>query len=99
MKICFLSFLLMLHAITIGTHHPLLRSLPIRHPCTTAELHDKKHQPDLENGRQMGMPLDEFTDELWAGLSAGKEDIPVGMGKAIWERIEPGRREEAGKFP
>lgn len=65
----------------------------------TAELHDKKHQPDIENGRQMGMPLDEFTDELWAGLSAGKEDIPVGMGKAIWERIEPGRREEAAKFP
>jgi hypothetical protein len=66
---------------------------------TAAELHDKKHQPDIENGRQMGMPLDEFTDELWAGLSAGKEDIPVGMGKAIWERIEPGRREEAAKFP
>jgi hypothetical protein len=50
----------------------------------TAELHDKKHQPDIENGRQMGMPLDDFIQETWEGLVAGKEDIPVGMVRRRW---------------
>lgn len=63
-----------------------------------AELHDKRHQPDLENGRQMGMPLDEFTTEAWEALVQGKEDVPVGMGKEVWEAFEPERRRQGGGF-
>ena len=38
-------------------------------PAVQTELHDERHQPDLKNGRAMGMPLDEFTDQVcqpWA---------------------------------
>jgi hypothetical protein len=31
-------------------------------PAVQTELHDEKHQPDVKNGRAMGMPLDEFTN-------------------------------------
>lgn len=29
-----------------------------------AELHDEKHQPDIKNGRNIGMPLGDFTEEV-----------------------------------
>lgn len=48
-------------------------------PAVQTELHDAKHQPDIKDGRSVGMPLDEFIDEAWAGFEAGKEQIPVGM--------------------
>lgn len=32
-------------------------------PGVQTELHDEKHQPDIKNGRQVGMPLDEFTED------------------------------------
>jgi short-subunit dehydrogenase involved in D-alanine esterification of teichoic acids len=33
-------------------------------PAVQTELHDEKHQPDIKDGRSMGMPLDEFTDQV-----------------------------------
>ena len=33
-------------------------------PAVQTELHDEKHQPDVKNGRSMGMPLDEFTNQV-----------------------------------
>ena len=33
-------------------------------PAVQTELHDEKHQPDIKNGHQMGMPLHEFTDKV-----------------------------------
>ena len=30
----------------------------------SAELHDTKHQPDIKDGGSIGMPLDEFTEEV-----------------------------------
>ena len=48
-------------------------------PAVQTELHDKKHQPDIENGGQIGMPLDQYIEETWQGLSEGKTSIPVGM--------------------
>ena len=34
-------------------------------PAVQTELHDEKHQPDMKNGRQLGMPLDEFIEKTW----------------------------------
>lgn len=31
-----------------------------------------------ERGRQVGMPLAEFTDETWKGLASGTDQIVVG---------------------
>ena len=34
-------------------------------PAVQTELHDEKHQPDMKNGRELGMPLDEFVEGAW----------------------------------
>lgn len=41
-----------------------IRVIEIFPPAVQTELHDEKHQPDIKNGSQMGMPLAEFTDEV-----------------------------------
>jgi short-subunit dehydrogenase involved in D-alanine esterification of teichoic acids len=38
-------------------------------PAVQTELHDEKHQPDIKNGRSMGMPLDEFTESVSSSTS------------------------------
>lgn len=40
-----------------------------------AELHDYM---GAEKGRQMGMDLSKFTDEAWAGLTNGDDEVFVG---------------------
>ncbi|ESZ91889.1 hypothetical protein SBOR_7719 [Sclerotinia borealis F-4128] len=55
-----------------------VKVIEIYPPSVQTELHDEKFQPDIKNGRSMGMPLDEFTEEAWRGLERGDEDIPVG---------------------
>lgn len=57
-----------------------------------AELHDEKHQPDIQNGSLIGMPLNEFTDEAISGLEKGLEEIPVGQAKQSYDAIEPQRQ-------
>lgn len=46
-------------------------------PAVQTELHDEKHQPDIKDGRSMGIPLDQYTNETWEGLLAGKDQVPV----------------------
>ena len=60
---------------------------------TTAELHDEKHQPDIKNGSQMGMPLDQFTNEAYEGLAAGKEEVAVEKAQDWYDKFEPARQE------
>ncbi|MCJ1371151.1 hypothetical protein MMC20_002366 [Loxospora ochrophaea] len=69
-----------------------LRVIEIFPPLVQTELHDKKHQPDIEDGANMGMPLNEFVDETWDGLAKGKDEIPVQMGKEWYEAFEPARQ-------
>ncbi|KAK6602972.1 short chain dehydrogenase [Botrytis cinerea] len=69
-------------------------------PAVQTELHDEKHQPDIKDGRNMGMPLDEFTKEAWRGLERGDEDIPVGT---TWkgfgyEEVETRRKKLFGEM-
>ncbi|MCJ1349922.1 hypothetical protein MMC31_008165 [Peltigera leucophlebia] len=61
-------------------------------PAVQTELHDEKHQPDIQNGRLIGMPLNEFTDEAVSGLENGLEEIPVGEAKQPYDAIEPQRQ-------
>ncbi|KAL8842028.1 MAG: hypothetical protein Q9176_002966 [Flavoplaca citrina] len=44
-------------------------------PAVQTELHDEKHQPDIKNGGQIGMPLEKFTNEAYAGLWPGKKRL------------------------
>lgn len=38
-----------------------------------------------ERGRALGMPLAEFTEQAYAGLASGKEEIVVGSLHAVTE--------------
>jgi short-subunit dehydrogenase involved in D-alanine esterification of teichoic acids len=69
-----------------------IKIIEIFPPAVQTELHDEKHQPDIKNGRQMGMPLREFTEESWAKLVAGEEQIPVGFAKGMFEGFEKARQ-------
>ncbi|MCJ1450904.1 hypothetical protein MMC28_001238 [Mycoblastus sanguinarius] len=62
-------------------------------PAVQTELHDEKHQPDIKNGRQMGMPLDQFTETAYQGLAAGKEEVVVGDARGWYDKVEPQRQE------
>jgi short-subunit dehydrogenase involved in D-alanine esterification of teichoic acids len=62
-------------------------------PAVQTELHDAKHQPDIKDGHKIGMPLDEFTDEAYAGLASGQEQVPVGMAKRAFDGFEKQRQE------
>ena len=70
-----------------------IKVIEIFPPAVQTELHDKKHQPDIENGRQFGMPLDEFTEKSWAKLVQGEEQIPVGFVEQAFDKFEKSRQE------
>ncbi|APA07512.1 hypothetical protein SS1G_01001 [Sclerotinia sclerotiorum 1980 UF-70] len=77
-----------------------VRVVEIYPPSVQTELHDEKHQPDIKNGRDIGMPLDEFTEEAWMGLERGDEDIPVGttLRGFGYEVVELGRKKLFGEM-
>lgn len=58
-----------------------------------AELHDQKHQPDIKNGRSIGMPLDEFIEEAYNGLAAGKEEVAIQDAKRWYDAFETQRQD------
>ncbi|KAL4888774.1 hypothetical protein BDV59DRAFT_205767 [Aspergillus ambiguus] len=70
-----------------------VKVLEIYPPAVQTELHDTKHQPDLKDGHLIGMPLQEFMDEVWSRLNQGEEQIPVGSAKDIFEAIEVKRQQ------
>ncbi|KAJ5404604.1 short-chain dehydrogenase/oxidoreductase [Penicillium cosmopolitanum] len=57
------------------------------------ELHDAKHQPDLKNGHLIGMPLQQFTEEVWEKLVGREDQILVGSAKDIFNVFEVKRQE------
>lgn len=61
-------------------------------PAVQTELHDEKHQPDIKNGGAIGMPLKDFTEETYAGLEAGKDQIAVGMSAGSFNSWEQDRQ-------
>ncbi|PYH42573.1 putative short-chain dehydrogenase/oxidoreductase [Aspergillus saccharolyticus JOP 1030-1] len=66
--------------------------LEIYPPAVQTELHDAKHQPDLKDGHLIGMPLQEFVDEVYARLVGGEDQIPVGSAQEIFEAFEVKRQ-------
>ncbi|KAJ5925522.1 hypothetical protein N7454_008161 [Penicillium verhagenii] len=70
-----------------------VKVLEIYPPAVQTELHDAKHQPDLKDGHLIGMPLQEFVNEVWSRLSAGEDQIPVGSAQDIFNAFEVKRQE------
>lgn len=57
-------------------------------PAVQTELHDEKHQPDIKDGGKIGMPLDDFIEQSWAGLVNGDDQIAVGMAETAFNGFE-----------
>lgn len=91
------SFILALRS-QLAKSDPNLKVIEIYPPAVQTEMHNSDKQPDLKNGDQIGMPLADFTEELWQGLREGRQDIPVGTAKPIWEAIEPERVRQNKEF-
>jgi short-subunit dehydrogenase involved in D-alanine esterification of teichoic acids len=75
-----------------------IKVIEIFPPAVQTELHDEKHQPDIKNGRSIGMPLDEFTDAAYQGLVDGLDQIPVGMASMLFSAFENKRQEIFNSF-
>jgi len=68
-------------------------------PAVQTELHDAKHQPSIQNGRAIGITIDEFMETAWEGIVKGKEEIPVGFVVGALEKIDGPRKEMMNHMP
>ncbi|KAH9906008.1 hypothetical protein F4778DRAFT_728380 [Xylariomycetidae sp. FL2044] len=62
--------------------HARVRLVEVFPPAVRTELHDNKHQPDMVNGHEIGMPLPEYIEAMYAGLAEGHEQFAVGHAQA-----------------
>ena len=90
------QFILALRRQLEGSSVKVIELLP---PAVQTELHDAKHQPDIENGRKIGITMDEFMRTAWAGIVEGKEDIPVGFVIGGLEKIDGPRKAMMAHMP
>ncbi|UKZ68643.1 uncharacterized protein TrAtP1_009668 [Trichoderma atroviride] len=72
-----------------------VRIIEIFPPSVQTELHDARHQPDLKNGAQIGMPLEDFTEAAHNAIIRGEEDIVIGAAEEWYYPFEPLRH---GRF-
>ncbi|KAL1976827.1 hypothetical protein VTN31DRAFT_3109 [Thermomyces dupontii] len=70
-----------------------IKVIEILPPAVQTELHDAKNQPDIVDGKNIGMPLEEFTNEAMDGLLRGDEQIPVGQSKPSFDTWEQQRQQ------
>ena len=69
-------------------------------PAVQTELHDAKHQPDIKNGREVGITIEEFTKEAWQGIVEGKDEIPVSKWlQGLYEKVDIPRKEFLKHMP
>ncbi|EFX04631.1 DNA repair protein protein [Grosmannia clavigera kw1407] len=74
-----------------------LRVIEVYPPAVQTELHDTVHQPDLVGGDKLGMPLDAFTDELYAKLQT-RPTVHVGIGPVESLLAEGGLEDQRQKL-
>ncbi|KAI2616961.1 putative short-chain dehydrogenase/oxidoreductase [Hypomontagnella submonticulosa] len=55
-----------------------IRTVEVFPPAVQTELHDTRHQSDLVNGGEIGIPLDVFTERMYEGLQKGDEQFAIG---------------------
>ena len=70
----------------LRTESPNVRCIEVIPPAVQTELHDAKYQPDIKDGRNFGMPLDEYASRTWAKMIDGKDQIPVGSPEPFFEK-------------
>ncbi|KAI1464810.1 putative short-chain dehydrogenase/oxidoreductase [Daldinia caldariorum] len=55
-----------------------IRFVEVFPPAVQTELHDTKHQPDMINGHEIGMPLGPYIERMYEGLRKGDEQFAIG---------------------
>jgi short-subunit dehydrogenase involved in D-alanine esterification of teichoic acids len=90
------QFILCLHRQLGGTSVKVVELFP---PAVQTELHDKKHQPDIENGGQIGITMEEFMEGAWKGIVEGKDEIPVGFVVGALDKIDTPRKQIMNNMP
>ncbi|KAI1777515.1 NAD(P)-binding protein [Hypoxylon cercidicola] len=70
-------------------HIKVVEILP---PAVQTELHSQQAELVKIGQGNIGIPLQQFIDEAWAGLTRGDEEIPVGQVKDRFDTIEEPRR-------
>ncbi|KAF5024182.1 hypothetical protein F66182_3746 [Fusarium sp. NRRL 66182] len=60
-----------------------VRMIEVFPPAVQTELHDERHQPDLVDGGEIGMPLFEFVDKMYHGLIKGHDQFAIGPGESL----------------
>ncbi|KAF2130551.1 NAD(P)-binding protein [Dothidotthia symphoricarpi CBS 119687] len=70
-----------------------IKVIEIFPPAVQTELHDAKHQPDVKDGGNIGMPLAEFTADAWGKLVNGDDQVPVGTSVNAFNGFEKQRQE------
>jgi short-subunit dehydrogenase involved in D-alanine esterification of teichoic acids len=80
-----------LHAFVMDIRYQLrdkgcpLRIVEVFPPAVQTELHDEEHQPDLVNGKEIGMPLVDFVDQMYNGLVDGSDQFAIGLGEDLFK--------------
>jgi short-subunit dehydrogenase involved in D-alanine esterification of teichoic acids len=72
-----------------------IRVVEVFPPAVQTELHDEKHQPDMQNGGEIGMPLVQFLEAMYAELQKGDEQFAIGPAQ---EWLEKGFEAERQKL-
>ncbi|KAI4593386.1 hypothetical protein KJ359_009917 [Pestalotiopsis sp. 9143b] len=62
-----------------------VRVVEVFPPAVQTELHDERHQPDLRGGGEIGVPLAEFTEAMYAELLKGEDQFAIGPAAAWLE--------------
>ncbi|KAI1380412.1 NAD(P)-binding protein [Hypoxylon crocopeplum] len=74
-----------------SAHIKVVEILP---PAVQTELHSQQAELVKIGEGNIGIPLAQFTDEAWAGLVKGDEEIPVGMVRDRFDATEEPRRSQ-----
>ncbi|OTB09482.1 hypothetical protein M426DRAFT_316031 [Hypoxylon sp. CI-4A] len=72
-----------------SAHIKVVEILP---PAVQTELHSQQEELVKIGQGNIGISLEQFTDEAWAGLTRGDEEIPVGMVRDRFDATEEPRR-------
>ncbi|KAI1615655.1 putative short-chain dehydrogenase/oxidoreductase [Exophiala viscosa] len=64
-------------------------------PAVQTELHDERFQPNLKNGRDIGMPLGAYTAAMYAGLEKGDDEVYIGPGAEAAQNGFEAQRQQA----
>ncbi|OTA59598.1 short chain dehydrogenase [Hypoxylon sp. EC38] len=73
-----------------GSQH--IKVIEILPPAVQTELHSQQEELVKIGQGNIGIPVEQFLDEAWAGLTRGDEEIPVGIVKERFDATEAPRR-------